>query len=170
MLDDVKDNTENIDVNHGNIADNANNLQDYFKDTMNFDAIKLINNARLEIPVGYLLGGALIVEINGYEGYACDTGRTVDQYTANLLCNTVSYGSYALNFYTQGERLKINILFASIYFKAPPEPENKPLTIGEMHCPVLARTLSECTSSGWGDFRNECEYGDVLWLQCISLG
>ena len=93
--------------------------------------------------------------------------------TQLIYCNTVSYGSYALKFYTQGERLKINILnlnlFTSIYFKAPPEPENKPLTIGEMHCPALARTLSECTSSGWGDFRNECEYGDVLWLQCKCL-
>ena len=28
LLDDVKDNTENIDVNRGNIADNAENLQD----------------------------------------------------------------------------------------------------------------------------------------------
>ena len=137
LLNDVKENTENIDINRGNIADNAKNLQHYFKDTMNVDAIKLINNARLETQLGYQLEGALIVEINGNEGYACDTGRIVDQYTANLLCNTVSYGSYALKFYTQGERLKINVLnlnlFTSIYFKAPPEPENKPLTIGEMH-------------------------------------
>ena len=58
MLDDVKENTENIDVNRGNIADNAKNLQHYFKGIMNVDAITLINNTRLETPVGCGLKGS----------------------------------------------------------------------------------------------------------------
>ena len=104
LLDDVKENHDNIAVNSGNIAENADNLQEYFKDTMNFDAITLIENAYLEgPPVIPLLEGALMVNINGNEGYACDTDGTVDQHTADLLCQKAGYAG-ATNSYTQGER------------------------------------------------------------------
>ena len=105
MLDDVADNKENIADNAAHIANNADNLQEYFKDTMNFDAIRLIDNAQLELhnippPV---LEGPLVVEINGNEGYACDTDGTVDQHTADLLCQKAGYAG-ALEWFTQGER------------------------------------------------------------------
>ena len=109
MLDDVADNKGNIADNAADIAQNADNLQEYFKDIMNFDAIRLIDYAKLEIPLlSIYTEGPLIVEINGNEGYACDTDGTVDQHTADLLCQKAGYAG-ATNFYTQGERLKINI-------------------------------------------------------------
>ena len=52
MIDDVKENRDNIEVNRGDIAHNADNLQEYFKDIMNFEAIRLIENVRLEAPDG----------------------------------------------------------------------------------------------------------------------
>ena len=108
---DVAENKENI-ANHiaDQIAHNADHIQEYFKDIMNFDAIRLIDNAQLELhnippPV---LEGPLVVEINGNEGYACDTDGTVDQHTADLLCQRAGYAG-ALEWLTQGERLTINI-------------------------------------------------------------
>ena len=100
-MDDVAENRDNIALNTDNIAENTENLQEYFKDTMNFDAITLIENAYLEgPPVIPLLEGALMVNINGNEGYACGT---VDQHTADLLCQKAGYAG-ATNSYTQGER------------------------------------------------------------------
>ena len=106
-MDDVAENKENIAENAAHITQNANNLQKYFKDIMNFDAIRLIDDAYLE---GFqpVLDGPLIVEINGNVGYACDTDGTVDQHTADLLCQKAGYAG-ATNFYIQGKRLKINI-------------------------------------------------------------
>ena len=114
-MDDVAENKENIAENAADITQNADNLQEYFKDFMNFDAIRLIDDAYLELPIippntgppseG---PGPLIVEINGNVGYACDTDGTVDQHTADLLCQKAGYAG-ATNFYTQGEHFKINI-------------------------------------------------------------
>ena len=36
LIDDVAENRDNIDINRGDIAHNADNLQEYFKDTMKF--------------------------------------------------------------------------------------------------------------------------------------
>ena len=102
-MDDVKENRDNIAVNSGNIAENADNLQEYFDDIMNFDAITLIENAYLE-GIGPPLEGPLIVNINGNEGYTCGT---VDQHTAELLCQKAGYAGATRSF-TQGERLKTN--------------------------------------------------------------
>ena len=107
MLDDVAENKENIAENAAHITQNADNLQEYFKDIMNFNAIRLIDDAYLE---GFqpVLDGPLIVEINGNVGYACDTDGTVDQHTADLLCQKAGYAG-ATNFYIQGKRSMINI-------------------------------------------------------------
>ena len=73
MLDDVKENRDNIAVNTGNIAQNADEIQDGFKELMNFDAIMHIENAYLESSLlPPILSGPLIVDINGNEGYTCD--------------------------------------------------------------------------------------------------
>ena len=106
-MDDVAENKENIAENAAHITQNADNLQEYFKDIMNFNAIRLIDDAYLE---GFqpVLDGPLIVEINGNVGYACDTDGTVDQHTADLLCQKAGYAG-ATNFYIQGKRSMINI-------------------------------------------------------------
>ena len=111
MQKDVAANKEKIAHNAGHIAHNADDIQEYFKDIMNFDAIRLIDNAYLGfgtwiIPPPY--EGPLVVEINGNEGYACDTDGTVDQHTADLLCQRAGYAG-ALEWFTQGECLTINI-------------------------------------------------------------
>ena len=106
---DVAENKENIAENAAHITQNADNLQKYFKDIMNFDAIRLIDEAVLEGPFGVIpIEGPLVVEINGNEGYACDTDGTVDQHTADLLCQKAGYAG-ALEWFTQGERWTINI-------------------------------------------------------------
>ena len=77
LIDDVKENRDNIDLNRGDIADSADNFHDYFKDTMNFDAIRLIENVRLEAPDGTQTHVSqtpdgpypVIVKINGNERY-----------------------------------------------------------------------------------------------------
>ena len=179
-MDDVKANAENIDVNRGDIADTDDKLQAYFKGIMNFDAIKHIKRVSID---EYLVNPAgpwpIIVDINGNEGYACDTDGTVDQHTADLLC--IKAGNFtggsslyagAVTWFTQGKLLEIYISLISAYIKAPnanpgpSTPPTLPLTVGEMYCPPTAKTLSECHSSGWGDFRNECDYENVLWLGC----
>ena len=104
MRADVAENKENIAENAAHITQNADNLQKYFKDIMNFDAIRLIDEAVLEGPFGVIpIEGPLVVEINGNEGYACDTDGTVDQHTADLLCQKAGYAG-ALEWFTQGER------------------------------------------------------------------
>ena len=112
MLDDVAENKENIAENAAHITQNADNLQEYFKDIMNFNAIRLIDDAYLELIIPIIPPsegpGPLIVEINGNVGYACDTDGTVDQHTADLLCQKAGYAG-ATNFYTQGKRSMINI-------------------------------------------------------------
>ena len=64
-------------------------------------------------------------------------------------------------------------LIHNIITLAPDAPDNKPLTVGEMHCPSTATDLTECHSSGWGNDA-QCEYESVLWLHCTifdtSLG
>ena len=107
MQDEIAENKRNIANNAANIAQNAEHIQEGFKEIMNFDAIRLIDDAYLE---GFqpVLDGPLIVEINGNVGYACDTDGTVDQHTADLLCQKAGYAG-ATNFYIQGKRLKINI-------------------------------------------------------------
>ena len=84
---------------------------------MNFDAITLIENARLEIPFGSIIGGALVVEINGNEGYTCGI---VDQHTADLLCQKVAadHSVGAINVYTQRKRFKTNNMNFKIYESA----------------------------------------------------
>ena len=114
MLDDVAENKANIADNAAHIAHNADNLQEYFKDTMNFDAVRLIENAYLGGLAGPIppVEGAIVVQINGNEGYVCDTDGTVDQHTADLLCQKVGAAG-ATNFFTQCECLKINISLIS---------------------------------------------------------
>ena len=71
---------------------------------MNFDAIRLIEEAHLEVPPldGNFLGPwPLLVEINGNEGYTCDAEGTVDQHTADLLCQKAGYTG-ASNWWTKG--------------------------------------------------------------------
>ena len=105
MQDEIAENKRNIANNAANIAQNADHIQEGFKEIMNFDAIRHIDNAYLEfgpiIPPP-VWEGPLIVEINGNEGYACDTDGTVDQHTADLLCQKAGYAG-ALNWFTQGE-------------------------------------------------------------------
>ena len=108
MQDGIAENKGNIANNAAHIAHNADNIQEYFKDIMNFDAIRLIDDAFLEgpiLPPVRLLDGPLVVEINGNEGYACDTDGTVDQHTADLLCQKAGFAG-ALNWFTQGEHQK----------------------------------------------------------------
>ena len=169
-MDDVAENRDNIAANSGNIADNAENLQEYFEDTMNFNAIALIENVRLEAPADTGTPDSpwpVIVEINGNSGYTCDTDDNVDLHTADKLCQKAGYAG-ALRYFTLGEHFKLDIsINISIkYIKAPNTPDNKPLTVGDMHCPSTATTLPECYSSGWGHLQNDCDYDDVLWLTC----
>ena len=115
LLHDVHENQGNIADNAGHIAHNADNIQEYFKDIMNFDAIRLVDNAFL----GGLFGpippviGAIVVQINGNEGYVCDTEGTVDQHTADLLCQKAGAAG-ATDFYTRCECSKINISLMNI--------------------------------------------------------
>ena len=106
MIDDVKENRDNIEVNRGDIAHNADNLQEYFKDIMNFEAIRLIENVRLEAPDGSESPDGpwpVIVEINTVGGYICDADGTVDEHTAHLLCQKAGYDG-AIRYFTLGER------------------------------------------------------------------
>ena len=114
-MHDVATNAVDISENAGKIAHNTDNLQEYFKDTMNFDAVRLIENAYLGGLAGPIppVEGAIVVQINGNEGYVCDTDGTVDQHTADLLCQKVGAAG-ATNFFTQCECLKINISFIAI--------------------------------------------------------
>ena len=115
MQAEIDANKANIADNAAHIAHNADNIQEYFKDIMNFDAIRLIDNAFLEGPIGIIpTEGPLVVEINGNEGYTCDTDGTVDQHTADLLCQKAGYAG-ATNFYTKGENLKINLSLISTW-------------------------------------------------------
>ena len=105
MIDDVAENRDNIDVNRDDVAHNADNLQEYFKDTMNFDAIRLIKNVRLEAPDGSESPDGpwpVIVEINGNEGYICDIDG-INEHTAHLFCQNAGYDG-AIRYFTLGER------------------------------------------------------------------
>ena len=107
LLHDVATNAGDISENAGKIAHNTDNLQEYFKDTMNFDAVRLIEDAGFYSPIicflcPPLLEGPLVVGINGNEGYVCDTNGTVDQHTADLLCQKAGFAG-AVNFTTHGE-------------------------------------------------------------------
>ena len=114
LLDDVEENRDNIAVNSGNIAQNADHIQEGFKELMNFDAIRHIEHAYLESSLlPPILEGPLIVDINGNEGYTCDTDSTVDQHTADLLCQKAGYAG-ATSWFTQGERFKTNTMNFSI--------------------------------------------------------
>ena len=157
-MNEIEDNHENIDANRDDIAKNAEHLQDYFKDTMNFDAIRYIEiEAYMENGFLQLPDGPLVVEINGNKGYVCDTDETVDQHTADLLCQKAGFPLGAYDFHTPWHHVPIEAQYTE---------NNLPLNLGDIHCPSTARTISECHSSGWGDFRNECDYNDVLWLYC----
>ena len=71
---------------------------------MAFDAIRLIEEAHLEVPAesGIIWGPwPLLVEINGNEGYTCDAESTVDQHTADLLCQKAGWIG-AFEWFTQG--------------------------------------------------------------------
>ena len=111
MQAEIDENKGNIANNAAHIAQNADHIQEGFKEIMNFDAIRLIENAYLEIPPldpNHVGPWPLIVEINGNDGYTCDTYGTVDQHTADLLCQKAGFAG-ATDFYTQGEHFKINI-------------------------------------------------------------
>ena len=72
---------------------------------MAFDAIRLIEDAHLEVPptVGNAQTWPLLVEINGNEGYTCDAEGTVDQHTADLLCQKAGFDGATLGgWLTQG--------------------------------------------------------------------
>ena len=75
------------------INQNADLRQEYFKDHMNFDAIQLIEDAYLEVPELHspYSPWPLIVKINGNNGYTCDANGTVDQHTADLLCQKAGF-------------------------------------------------------------------------------
>ena len=74
---------------------------------MAFDAIRLIEEAKLEALYGaenHWGPWPLLVQINGYEGYTCDAEGTVDQLTADLLCQKAGFIGAALGgWFTQGE-------------------------------------------------------------------
>ena len=114
-MNDVAENKGNIADNAEHITQNADNIQEYFKDTMNFDAIWLIDDASLRGLAGPLppVEGAIVVQINGNEGYVCDTEGTVDQHTADLLCQKAGAAG-ATDFYTRCECSKINISLMNI--------------------------------------------------------
>ena len=73
---------------------------------MAFDAIRLIEEAHLEVPpLSFNFWGPwpLLVEINGNEGYTCDAAGTVDQHTADLLCEKAGFiGATLGGWFTQG--------------------------------------------------------------------
>ena len=76
-------------------------INDYFKETMNFDAVQMIDHVTLESPIeivneiasaGWTMEWGpfpLLVEINHQQGYVCDAEGTVDQNTADLLCRKI---------------------------------------------------------------------------------
>ena len=70
---------------------------------MAFDAIRLIEEAHLEFGpfVWPPAPWPLVVEINGNEGYTCDAEGTIDQHTADLLCQKAGWIG-ALGWSTQG--------------------------------------------------------------------
>ena len=82
-----------IDDNSDGIQENADLRQEYFKDHMAFDAIKLIEEAYLEKPESDPSYGPspLVVKINGNYGYTCNAEYTVDQHTADLLCQKADF-------------------------------------------------------------------------------
>ena len=74
---------------------------------MAFDAVKLIDEAHLEVPDDAPFWPPspwpLVVEINGNEGYTCDAEGTVDQQTADLLCQKAGFdGADVGGWLTQG--------------------------------------------------------------------
>ena len=74
---------------------------------MAFDAIGLIEDAYLEVPIGEAVNFVgpwpLVVKINGNEGYTCDAEGTVDQHTADLLCQKAGFDGATLGgWLTQG--------------------------------------------------------------------
>jgi hypothetical protein len=154
---DIASNEYAIEQNMYNIEENGQNIQDGFRDIMNFNAIQLITSAHLEewtsIPVG--IQGALLVQLGGNVGYACNAHLTVDETVAHLLCQKAGYMK-AISFETRG---------------APPNHDHKPLSLGDMACPAEAQDLSTCTSSGWGDLRDPAckDYNAVLWLTCEPM-
>ena len=79
---------------------------------MAFDAIGLIEDAYLEVPIGEAVNFVgpwpLVVKINGNEGYTCDAEGTVDQHTADLLCQKAGYLG-AFNWFNRGKPLEKNI-------------------------------------------------------------
>ena len=81
---------------------------------MAFDAIRLIEEAHLEVPDGSVnIWGPwpLLVKINGNEGYTCDAEGTVDQHTADLLCQKAGWvdGATVGGWFTQGRPSKSGI-------------------------------------------------------------
>ena len=61
---------------------------------MAFDAIRLIDEAHLEVPPGapnFWGPWPLLVQINGNEGYTCDAEGTVDKHTADTLCQKAGF-------------------------------------------------------------------------------
>ena len=90
---------------------------------MNFDAIQLIKKAWFDQNLIYQPSASLstisgpyplLVEINYHYGYVCDAQGSVDQHTADLLCQKAGYAG-ATNFYTKGENLKINLSLISTW-------------------------------------------------------
>ena len=77
---------------------------------MAFDAIGLIEDAYLEVPIGEAVNFVgpwpLVVKINGNEGYTCDAEGTVDLHTADLLCQKAGFDGVAVGgsngWFTQG--------------------------------------------------------------------
>ena len=98
---------KDIDDNSDGIQENADFRQQYFKDHMNFDAIQLIEDAYLEKPENDPSNGPwpLVVKINGNYGYTCNAEGTVDQHTADLLCQKADFDG-ASNFQIGGESLE----------------------------------------------------------------
>ena len=79
---------------------------------MAFDAIRLIEEAHLEVPDGSVnIWGPwpLLVKINGNEGYTCDAEGTVDQNTADLLCQKAGNYVGASAWFNRGKPLENDI-------------------------------------------------------------
>jgi len=152
--DDIVRNDENIAENYKRIDENGQNIQDCFRDPMNLNAIQHITGAHLEMPPGKKNPfGPLVVEINGFSGYAFFDilNITMTQSTANILCQKAGYAA--------AENSAWGI-------KLYNEFKNYPFIIGDMLCPDDAIDLSTCTSSGWGDLLPVKSYDDAMFLHC----
>ena len=75
---------------------------------MSFDAIRLTESAHLEISL-FIPEGPLVVKINGNEGYTCDAEGTVDQNTADLLCQKAGNYVGASAWFNRGKPLENDI-------------------------------------------------------------